>query len=467
MATFKTVQAEGTTHRIFEGQLRVCASDKKKNYKVELMLLNELPNRNKWQYTKVAERARQAEDIPLLYSVIGGKVGNSHDFEIVTDSTTGKKYASFIGAESEHPYGWIPSVINGQPNAKMQNIDGVDWLTATAYLPSHYNVEMIRELEANNGRMPISIETLVSKFHFEGDIEVEDEYEIIGVTILGRDVSPAFANAKVERLAVNAEGLKELQLRVASVCAQFENIKEPQTQKENKISKGVTRTMKNLNLEDVKAKFNGYTVLGVNGLSVALLSEKGRCCSYTFLENEDTVVPSRIEEIAVNSVFGEGDSAVIVPTERVVLELQAKLNATSDALRDKTEKFAELETQIEKMNNAEKERRKKAVSAAIKAQLAENRANSTVEINENLCEDMLCDESVCNYANMEDKDGFCGEKAARRDVDARCMEEIRKANAEKKANNAFSWTDVVKNNAASDKSSANSIGSAIDNILAD
>ena len=46
-------------------------------------------------------------------------------------------------------------------------------------------------------------------------------------------------------------------------------------------------------------------------------------------------------------------------------------------------------SEIEKMNNAEKERRKKAVSAAIKAQLAENRANSTVEINENLCEDII------------------------------------------------------------------------------
>ena len=73
--------------------------------------------------------------------------------------------------------------------------------------------------------------------------------------------------------------------------------------------------MKILNLDDIRDKFEGYTVLGCNGLSVALLSDEGRTFTYTFQENEDTVVPSRIEAVAVNSVFGEGDGAVTVSAE--------------------------------------------------------------------------------------------------------------------------------------------------------
>ena len=77
MRKYRQVNTDGSAHRIFEGQLRVCSSDDKKNYKVKLMLLNEKVNRNNWQYTRVAEHAREAEDIPLLYSIVG-KCGSIH-----------------------------------------------------------------------------------------------------------------------------------------------------------------------------------------------------------------------------------------------------------------------------------------------------------------------------------------------------------------------------------------------------
>ena len=288
MRKYKTGGANDGAHRVVEGQLRVCGVDDKKNYKLKLMLLNEKPNRNNWQYTNVAEHAREAEDIPLLYSVINGQVGNSHDFQIVTDEK-GNQYASFIGAESEHPYGWVPGIINGRHNAQMETIDGVDWLTATAYLPAFYNTEMIKELEKNSGQMPISIETIVTKSHMDGKIEVEDEYSILGVTILGVTTAPAVAGANIRKLALKGEQLKEIKLRVASLINADSNT-EPQN---SKTKKGEGQTMRNL--EDLKDKFTGYTVLATNGTSVALLSDKGRTCSYTFLENEDTVVPERIK----------------------------------------------------------------------------------------------------------------------------------------------------------------------------
>lgn len=439
MRKYRQVNTDGSAHRIFEGQLRVCSSDDKKNYKVKLMLLNEKVNRNNWQYTRVAEHAREAEDIPLLYSVVGNKIGNSHDFEVVTDEK-GNQYASFIGAESEHPYGWLPSVVDGHPNARMETIDGVEWLTATAYLPSFYNTEMIKELEKNGGQMPISIETLVSKFHMDGDVEVEDEYSIVGVTILGVTTTPAVAGANIRKLALKEGQLKELKLRVASLISADSN-NEPQTQQ--KSTKGVGKSMKILNLDDIRDKFEGYTVLGCNGLSVALLSDEGRTFKYTFQENEDTVVPSRIEAVAVNSVFGEGDGAVTVSAEQLIGTEKSQLNAAKAALEKEVQKNAELTAKLNKMEEQETARRKEAVKAAIKSRLADNKHDCGYDLPDTLCDSLMTDECIGKYAGMVDEHGaFCGEKQAMCDVDALCMDEIRKENKAKAKNNGFKWSNI-------------------------
>lgn len=439
MRKYRQVNTDGSAHRIFEGQLRVCSSDDKKNYKVKLMLLNEKVNRNNWQYTRVAEHAREAEDIPLLYSVVGNRIGNSHDFEVVTDEK-GNQYASFIGAESEHPYGWLPSVVDGHPNARMETIDGVEWLTATAYLPSFYNTEMIKELEKNGGQMPISIETLVSKFHMDGDVEVEDEYSIVGVTILGVTTTPAVAGANIRKLALKEGQLKELKLRVASLVSADSN-NEPQTQQNSK--KGVGKSMKILNLDDIRDKFEGYTVLGCNGLSVALLSDEGRTFTYTFQENEDTVVPSRIEAVAVNSVFGEGDGAVTVSAEQLIGTEKSHLNAAKAALEKEVQKNAELTAKLNKMEEQETARRKEAVKAAIKSRLADNKRDCGYDLPDTLCDSLMTDECIGKYAGMVDEHGaFCGEKQAMCDVDALCMDEIRKENKAKAKNNGFKWSNI-------------------------
>lgn len=440
MRKYKTASPSEASHRIFEGQLRVCSSDDKKNYKVKLMLLNERVNRNNWQYTRVAEHAREAENIPLLYSVINGKIGNSHDFEIVTDER-GRQYASFIGAESEHPYGWLPEMVNGKPNARMETIDGVEWLTATAYLPSFYNTEMIAELEKNQGQMPISIETLVTKFHMDGDVEVEEEYSIVGVTILGVSTTPAVAGANIRKLALTDKSLKEMRLRVASLVSADSTI-EPQTQKEQKSKKGEGKATMFLNISDVKDKFEGKTVLAVNGLTVALLDEDGRTYTYTFQDNETTVVPERIAACAVNSVFGEGDSTVTVSATELIGAMQAKLNAAKTALKDETAKVAELTTKLNKMEEAEITRRKESVKKAISEQLSVNR-NSGFEFADTLCDHLMAEDCISKYAGMVNADGnFCGDEQAMRDVDALCMNEIRKERAqaaEKAKNNEFHW----------------------------
>lgn len=205
--------------------------------------------------------------------------------------------------------------------------------------------------------------------------------------------------------------------------------------------------MKILNLDDIRDKFEGYTVLGCNGLSVALLSDEGRTFKYTFQENEDTVVPSRIEAVAVNSVFGEGDGAVTVSAEQLIGTEKSQLNAAKAALEKEVQKNAELTAKLNKMEEQETARRKEAVKASIKSRLADNKRDCGYDLPDTLCDSLMTDECIGKYAGMVDEHGaFCGEKQAMCDVDALCMDEIRKENkakAEQKAkNNGFKWSNI-------------------------
>lgn len=453
----KTVQAGHTGRRIFQGELRVCGVDNKKNYAVELMLLNELVNENNWKYTDIESHKREVEDIPILYSVINGKVGNSHDFRVVVDEN-GKQYASFIDAESEHPYGWIPQYINGKPNAQIKQIDNIDWLVAQGYLPRFYNTEMIKELEKNGGKMPISIETLVEEYHMEGNVEVEDKYSIIGVTILGVTTKPAVKGANIKKNAVNKQSLEELKLRVASLANANSNT-EPQTQ--NNTNKNKENTMKVKNLEDLKPAFKalGYTALKVQGQTVALLSDIGRFCAYTYRDNEDTIVPERICEVAVNSTFGEGELAISLSGQEFVGEVISKLNATESALKSLKESYASeakaLNEKLKKMEDAEMQRRKNAIREAVKEQLEQNKKHCSFEVDEHMCDDLLTDEIVDKYAGIVDANGeFIGDKEIKKDVDSRFMQKMREeAEKEEIRKNAqsktFIWSDFTGNSGAS------------------
>lgn len=181
------------------------------------------------------------------------------------------------------------------------------------------------------------------------------------------------------------------------------------------------------NLDDLRQMFPNYTVLSAKGQTVALRNEKGRCCSYTFLENEDTVVPERIEEIAVNAVFGEGDDAISVSAEQLVGDVQAQLNSTKTALDKATAENAELTAKINAMTEAERNRRKKAVETAVRQRVKQLKETSGCDIADNFCDDLLTDEALNEYADRVDKNkAFCGDTDAVKEVNARCMELVEK-----------------------------------------
>lgn len=420
-----------------DGVIRICAKDRKKNYKVRLEMLNGKKNRNNWVYEKVEKHLDEFADIPILYSVIGNKVANSHDFEVKTDPKTGKKYASFIGATSEHMAGWIVRTINGEDNVRMENIDGVDWVVAEGIFPVFYNKEFLDEMEANGNQMSVSIETIVTKSRVVDGVEYEEEWEVVGVTVLGRGVTEAVAGANIRAASLSVDGIEELRLRAASYYEHSSDNAENDDTGETKTNNHKKEQNKMiLNKDDLAVKFNGYSVLGVNGSTVALLSENGRFYAYTFAENEETVVPERIRENAVSATIGEGDESVTVGGDQIVSTLVNKLNAAKTANEVLTAETESLKRDLEAMKEAETKRRISAVKAAGEKRIAEiNASMNGIALDE--CKDLFSEDKIAEYAGAEKGGEFCGEEMICKDIDARCMSKI--LSAKKAETKQFAW----------------------------
>lgn len=462
MSKFKTVNSMGKIVS-FQGQLRLLAEKNGWLQRVEVRLLNSDLNRNGWIYQNLDEHRHLFAKTPLLCAYVGDKVGDGHNFSIRKDEKEGKEVPDFTAPDAERIVGYFAN----DEDIRIEYIDGKKWIVGVGTIFSWYNRQLVEKLK-ERGELSVSVETLIDEMHYEGKTEVFTKYQILGTTILNEKVNPAVVGANIKTLQFKGD-IQEFTMRVASFDEQQLGLpNEPQTQKQNQNSKkGVTKTMAKVRkIDDLRSLFPNHTVLGVNGQSVALLNEKGRCCSYTFQENENTVVPERIEEIAVNSVFGEGENAINISAEELVGSVQAQLNSTKTALDKATAENAELQAKINAMTEAEYLRRKKVVERAIRETFDDNRRQYGGDIDEHFVDDLLTDECLSNYARMEDKDGFCGENAARTEVDARCMRKLREVNKARQntAKPKYAWE--LGGEGYEDKPESG-INTAIDNILKD
>lgn len=462
MSKFKTVSSNGKIVS-FQGQLRLLAEKNGWLQRVEVRLLNSDLNRNGWIYQNLDEHRHLFAKTPLLCAYVGDKVGDGHNFSMRKDEKEGKEVPDFTAPDAERIVGYFAN----DEDIRIEYIDGKKWIVGVGTIFSWYNRQLVEKLK-ERGELSVSIETLIDEMHYEGKTEVFTKYQILGTTILNEKVNPAVVGANIKTLQFKGQSIQEITMRVASFDEQQLGLpQEPQTQKNQNSKKGVTRTMAKVRkIDDLRSLFPNHTVLGVNGQSVALLNEKGRCCSYTFQENENTVVPERIEEIAVNSVFGEGENAIDISAEELVGSVQAQLNSTKTALDKATAENAELTAKINAMNEAEYERRKRLVERVIRETLEDNRRDYGDDIAEDFVDDLLTDECISNYARMEDKDGFCGDNNARTEVDARCMRKLRDISKARQnaAQHKFAWE--LNGEGYEDKPESG-INTAIDNILKD
>lgn len=442
-------------YQSFTGKMRVLAQEEPFLYKVEIFLLNTLVNRNNWQYLNLAEHKDLFVDTPVLvaYTNGGSKVGDGHNFKM-KKGKDGKQYASFTDPTSERIVGWI----RDKEDIRIENVDGTDWIIATAFVWAWYAKELTDMLsEQGSDGMDVSIETLIEEMHMDGDTEVYDKYVILGTTILGKGVTPAVAGAHIRALSLQ-EGLEELKVRVAA----YEDAK-----KHTKTEKRSKRRMNKHQLAELQAKFPDYRVLAASedGMRIALMSKDGRACSYAFAENETTVVPERIRDCSAEISFemGEGEEPVLLSANELAESFMSETESLSAKLNESEKARQEAEEKLNGMIEAENKRRIKAAADAARAKF--------LEFNNGVAADERADETILNefvakaesgaYTEcMDDQGEWNGDERVCSELLAKCTEKMlsvkREKAARENASKTIAW-DRVKSNANS--------GSGIEGLL--
>lgn len=434
MATFKKTEG-GKTYNSFPGKLRVLSKEDEFLYKVEVWLLNSEVNRNNWQYLNLDEHRHLFADTPILVAYTGGKVGDGHNFRMKRDEN-GEAYASFTDANAERIVGWFKN----DSDIRIEEKDGVRWIVGDGTIWSYYARELADLLTEQGAEgMDVSIETLVDSYEVKNGVEVFENYQILGTTILGKGVNPAVAGAYIHVLSLE-DDLKDFKLKVASYM---------ETAKET-IQKGTKRMALNkVQLEALNAKFNGYKIVGTSedGNHIALLSEADNCFYGYTLNGEEEIVAENIKPVNLNAEADFGDDV------KVALDA---IGAYVDQIKALTKKVADLEAtanEFESENKALKEketnRRNKAVVAAIKALLKAYNAEADEPIDDKACADIVEDAENGEFSDCENAEGeFCGEEKACSLVKARIFDHESAIRAKKNAASAavHSWLDGLRKN---------------------
>lgn len=447
MNKFKTKQASGTILNSVAGELRVLAERDGWKQKVELWLLNDITNRNNWRYERLEEHKKLFSETPILVAYVGDKVGDSHNFDKVYNDD-GTVTASFMDATAERIVGFF----KGEEDIRIEERNGEKWIVGVGWIWQWYAQELVAKLKKQGIEgMSVSIETLVSDSYKQGTTEVFTKYQVLGTTILGDDVAPAVAGANIRALsAIGAQEVRNITLRVASLQQQNN------PQQNNKKEKRTT-----MNIKDLAGKFNGYTVLGVDGNNVALLSKDGAYLATCSVDNGEVVEGAK-NRVNATVVMGEGDSRMELALDSVIAEYEARNAKLAEQLDKKTAECETITVALNKMQTQETARRREAVINAIKNRIAEIKANSDADIADNECDDLYEDATRLEaYIAMEDCDGkFIGDEKACADVDTRCMSKILaqnkvKANAQKKT---YAWNkDETDTSSGTDNDSLQSL----------
>ena len=428
--------ADESIVRIVTGNLRVLEKTNEFIYKVELSLLDDRTNRNDWRYENLEEHAHLFAETPILCAFIGDQVGDGHNFTMRRDKETGEEYASFLAPTAERIVGYIPA--NG--NVSVVERDGNKWIVAQGQLWTWYAHELVEKI-ARQGRMEVSIETLIDKMHMDGSTEVFEKYQILGTTILGDGVAPAVAGAGIKALAEAKDACKELNIKAASYVEQ----QPKKTEKDQ--SKRSVRTMSKLALSDIQEKFTDYRVLAASedGLHIALLDNKGCACAYTFASKEDTaaVIPERIVKVGakVPITFEDGTEIAVDASEftspcmEELATVKTSLNAVSSELESAKAEVATMkEFEAKRRVQAAKDAAKRALEAINADRCAEEQIGCEVLDEVNAAADNG------DFAECYDADGcWNGEEKACAALKAACMDIVTsmdkaKAEAARKVN---------------------------------
>ena len=433
---------EGQTNRTFYGQLKVLESTNPYLMPVEVKALNSLVNRNNWQYINLQSHLSAFAQIPLLtaYNMGGAVIGGGHQFDEKTDPKTGERYVSFTAADAERIVGWV-----GDNSSRIENIDGVDWIVCRCAIWSWYAPELAKKI-ALQGSMEVSIETLVTKEHMEGDVAVEEEYIVLGITILGDGVKPSVAGASVRNLRMLSEMREAMQENILKAASYMDDESEVQEKNKNlKGEKALTYFSKK-QCADLSKRFDGYTVLAAaqdenNVIHVALLSKNGDTAVYNMNSVDETIAVERIKACDGIVAFDCEGKSMEVALESVIDGMNEAINEANencknaqDAEQKANEALSTAMATITEMRNAENARRIETAKACASRTLSAFNASSDFEIPSSALSEINADIDKGMYTERVNAEGkWIGEDEVIMRVKSLCADKQKEMNDAKVA----------------------------------
>lgn len=443
----KSVEPQQKNYR-YCGTLTVLQKINQYEFAVEIRMMREGINRNRWDYRNLNEYYTTFVGQPILCAFVNGKVGDGHNMREKTNRDTGERYFSFTDATSERIVGTLSNDID---DFSVVEENGERWLIAKGRLWEFYAPELVSKI-VRTGRMDVSVETMVEESQQDGEIEVFTKWTGLGVTILGDDVQPAIPNASIRALELLKDEFAEAKLKAASY--ERNESEKHETNKETAKSEGDTKSMKVLNQRELsalqKTYFADYRVVSAahdkeKGETLIFLMKNGANYQYVLADGEETVQPERIASVNVNAtVEFNGERSITVDTDDM-------LNVLSADYAELSGKYATLEKDAEKANEeldalkkSEAKRRIKAAKKAAEDTLRKFNATAPVKVSETVLTKINEDIEKGEYSECEDEEGeWNGEEVVTDKVLAECGKATQKANEEKAAKE--SRTVVWKN----------------------
>lgn len=419
------------------GTLKVMQRLNEYEFGVELWVMREDENRNKWSYQNLAEYYKTFVGQPILVAYVGRQVGDGHNMAKRRDPETGEEYYSFMDGTAERIVGTLSE---DERDFTLVERDGHTWLKAKGRLFEFYAPELVEKIR-RQGTMEVSAETNVTESHKEGDVDVFTKWTGLGVTILGDRVSPAIPGASIAKLAAMQEEFKSLKLRAASLHTAAEG-----SGKINK--KGLKRSMNKQMMESVQTKFPNHKLIALSedSMSVGLLDASGNLFSYTFnAEDNGEVMESRIAPCAARIVLSAGEVELNADVADVVAYTVCAAKTENGEIKQLSEELNAAREQIRAMQEAESKRRLSVCKATAKATLGAFNANRKEKLSEDALKDINENIESGVYANSCDKDGaWLGEKMVRSAVLAVCGEAVMEADrkAAESRKSAFAWNNA-------------------------
>lgn len=434
--------------RTTRGRLKILSSGDRKLYRVELWMLNDKVNRNNWKYINLAAHLPEFKDIPILTAYLpSGKIGDGHNYDLKRDPKTGETYASFTAADAERIVGWIPK----DADIRLERKDDTSWIVASAFLWKWYAPELVDMIARQGNGMEISIETLVTKEHMEGDVAVEEEYVVLGVTVLGTGVAPAVAGATIQSLSAMRNSMEKMCLKAASyakeVNATAQTITHNKGVKENMIDKA--------RLKELSEKFTGYNVVGASSdlKHLALVDANGAPFTYSVEESDKgNIIPDRIMRANAYVAYEIGEADVQVGLETFMGEAEVRYNAAVEQAKADAKTIKHLSEQLTAMKSKEDARRLNAAKSALEDEFKQC-SGAEGKFDSEILKDLRAKVEKGEFTAREDADGnWLGETEVRMSVKALCMDEQKKldeAAAKAQEKRYYNFNNVKGNSAGS------------------